>query len=466
MTSDRIRVSEGREVAVLGLGRSGVAAARLALAAGHPVFASDSGVTEGVRAAAERVREAGGEAEVGGHTVERLVRCGLIVVSPGIPPTAPVLAHPDLGGIPRISELEFAFRHLDSRVIAITGTNGKTTTTALASHLLETAGIHAPAAGNIGLALSEVALRAPQPAWVVVEASSFQLADIDRFAPAIGIVTNLAADHLDRYPSVEAYHADKARLFENATGQSCWILAGEDDAVLALAGDAPGRRLLVRTASVPLPGERGGWLRGDGVMAARAGDREVELIPAGEHPLLGLHNVANALFASLAALVAGAPVEAVREGLRSMSPLPHRMEPVAEADGVLWINDSKATNIASTLTALKGLDRPAVLLLGGRHKGESYRGLVPELRRTARAVVAFGEAADLIAAELGSELTVVREAGDFPAVLQRAAGLARAGDVVLLSPACASYDMFRDFEERGDRFREIARHKVENGHAV
>src|SRR5690606_25340617 len=200
---------------ILGLARSGRAAAELALRAGYRVYASDAGDSPALRAAAEAVRRAGGEAEVGGHSAEKIAACDSIVVSPGIPPTARILNDPAVAAVPRVSELEFAFRFLDAPVAAETGTNGKTTTTALASHLLRTAGLDAHAAGNIGLALSVVARRDEAPDWVVVEASSSQLADTETFAPRIGVVTNLAPDHLDRCATVEAYYADEARLFEN-----------------------------------------------------------------------------------------------------------------------------------------------------------------------------------------------------------------------------------------------------------
>ncbi len=295
-------------VGVLGLARSGRAAALLALAAGDRVFASDTSSSAEARDAAAAVRQAGGEraqVETGGHTVEKLARCDLLVISPGIPPDIPVLADARLAAIPRISELEFAFRHLRTPVIGITGTNGKSTVTALTAHLLDTAGLNAPAAGNIGLALSEVALRHTPPDWVVVECSSFQLADIDTFRPRIGVVTNLAPDHLDRYGSVEEYYADKARLFENATSRSCWVLNGESDDVRRLAGDAPGTRYYFRTGSLPPAGELGAFAA-DGSLVLRLDAREPDLVllRAAELRIPGEHNVANALTAALAAALA------------------------------------------------------------------------------------------------------------------------------------------------------------------
>lgn len=444
-------------VAVLGLARSGRAASLLALARGLDVYASDAGDSPAAREAAEAIRAAGGSADTGGHDAARIAECSLLVVSPGIPPTAPIFADERVSKLAQVSEIEFASRWLRSRVIAVTGTNGKTTVTSLIAHLLQSAGIDAIAAGNIGLALSEVARGDDQPEVVVVEASSFQLAGVDRFDPEIGVFTNLSADHLDRYPSVEAYYADKKNLFRNAHPNSRWVLNGDDQAVLDLAGEARGLRWCF-TLRGPLPeGQRGAWLA-NGELSARIdpATAPVRLVRTDELSLIGPHNHANVLAASLAALLAGAAPVLVRDGLRSFRPLEHRMEPVIDANGVLWVNDSKATNIASTRVALRGVDRPVVLLLGGRHKGESYRGLLPEAKN-ARVIVAYGEAAKTIVEDLGRDLLVVRVDGDFTRVLETAAHYARPGDVVLLSPACSSYDMFENFEERGRRFRELAR---------
>ncbi|HEX6937773.1 MAG TPA: UDP-N-acetylmuramoyl-L-alanine--D-glutamate ligase [Longimicrobiales bacterium] len=448
---------------MLGLARSGRAAAELALAVGDRVYASDGGDSPALREAAEAVRRAGGDAEVGGHSAERLATCDELVISPGIPPTAPILADPRVARLPKISELEYAFRHLRCPVIAVTGTNGKSTTTALTSHLLRAAGLDAPAAGNIGLALSEVARRAAAPDWVVVEASSFQLADIDTFAPRIGVVTNLAPDHLDRYPSVAAYYADKARLFENATDGSAWVLNGEEPEVFALAGAAPGRRYVFRVHGALAPGVEGGFVTDAGELVLRTESGETPLVHASELQILGEHNRANALAAALAAVLAGADADAVREGLRSFRALSHRLEPVVERDGVLWINDSKATNVESTRVALRSMTRPTVLLLGGRHKGEPYTTLLPELKSRVRAVVAYGEAAPIVMDDLAAEVPVERVDAPFEAVVARAAALARPGDVVLLSPACASFDMFRDYEDRGRRFAALARGERPDG---
>jgi UDP-N-acetylmuramoylalanine--D-glutamate ligase len=443
-------------VGILGLARSGRSAARLARERGHDVFASDGGSGADVAAAAAEVRALGGRAETGGHTAAELAACDVIVVSPGIPPTASILNDAGVARVPRVSELEFAWRELRAPVIAVTGTNGKSTTTALTAHLLVTAGYDAESAGNIGTALSDVALREQQPDWVVVEASSFQLADVDTFAPRIGVLTNLSPDHLDRYPSVEAYYADKARLFRNAAPTSIWVLNAEDAAAIKMPGEADGRRRVFRV-NTPLDArEEGGWVDAAGDLCIRMAGTQTRLVHQTELRVLGVHNRANALAAAVTAFSAGAAPDAIAEGLRTFAGLAHRMEIVADAGGVLWINDSKATNIASTAVALRSMDRPVVLLLGGRHKGEAYSHLLDDIAGRVRCVVAYGEAAPLIESDLAGHVPVEREDGTFEDVVARAAGMAAAGDAVLLSPACASFDMFRDFEHRGSTFRELA----------
>jgi UDP-N-acetylmuramoylalanine--D-glutamate ligase len=448
------RALHGERIGVLGLARSGLAAARLALARGASVYASDAGDSEAVRAAAAEVRRLGGEAETGGHDIERLSRCDRIVLSPGIPPTVAVLREPALREVPIVAEVEFASELLESAVIAITGTNGKTTVTALIEHLLQAAGTRAVAGGNIGTALSELALADPQPEVVVLEMSSFQLSRIRSFTPAIGVLTNLAPDHLDWYDDVESYYADKARLFLNATPESRWVINGEEPRTRELPGQAPGERFHFRIAS-PLPTEeRGGYLSNDGWLVLRTGDEEEKLVRSSELKILGPHNVANALAAAVAARLQGAAPEAIARGLKSFPALSHRMEPVSEIDGVLWVNDSKATNIASTRVAVRSLDRPLVLLLGGRHKGEPYSELVSDMAGKVRVVLAFGEAAERVEATSRAG-AVERVDGGFDAVVERARAVAEPGDAVLLSPACSSYDMFANYEERGDRFRDL-----------
>jgi UDP-N-acetylmuramoylalanine--D-glutamate ligase len=435
---------DGREVAVIGLGRSGIGVTRLLRRREIPVYASDAGAGPGAETV-EALRGAGADVEVGRHDLARIARAQAVVVSPGVPPDAAPIQAAHRGAAPVLAEADVGLSALrDTRTVCITGTNGKTTTTALTGHLLATIGKRAGTAGNIGRALSEVALESPPPEWLAVELSSFQLHDMPHLKPTVGALTNLAPDHLDRYPRLADYYADKARLFRNAGPGSVWIANGDDPAVLEMTGAVAGTRLLF---SLERPADA--WLD-------RAGGRlmlgNAAVLPRGEFPLLGDHNVANALVAILAAVQAGGGIPAIAAGLRTFRALPHRMEPVREVGGVLWINDSKATNIASTEVAVRGMTRPFVLLLGGRHKGEPYTRLADAFGGRCRGVIAFGEAAELIERDLGGAVPVTR-GGTFPDVLARARALARPGDAVLLSPACSSYDMFRNYEDRGAQFR-------------
>ncbi len=447
-------------VAIIGAGASGVAAARLARAQGVKTYVSDLRADAAVAAGAERVRAVGAEVELGRHDLERITGADTVVVSPGIHPDAPVLAALRGRGVRPVSEPEFAFRFFQAPLIAVTGTNGKTTTAALAAHLLREAGVEVGLGGNVGGGLgpaaSELALSRPAPAWYVLEVSSFQLAGVDRFRPDIGVVTNLAPDHLDRYASVAAYFADKARLFDNADERSKWVLNGDDEEALGLAGGAPGERY---TFSVGR-GDAQGRIEGDDLVLDVGRGRE-RLLALDELPLLGTHNAGNALAAALAARLAGAEREPLARGLASARPLPHRLAPIAEVDGVLWVDDSKATNVAAALGAIRSLrDRRLVALLGGKDKGEDFRPLATALADCARFAVTFGAAGERVASALdagGVPTERLAPGAPFEAVVARARAGACAGDVVLLAPACSSFDMFADYEERGRRFAALAR---------
>jgi UDP-N-acetylmuramoylalanine--D-glutamate ligase len=450
------RELEGTRVAVVGLGTSGQAAARLALEHGGDVYVSDVRDDSEVAARGGELAALGARVDLGRHDVEAIATSPTVVVSPGIPPDSPVLVALRDRGVRWISEPEFAFRFFSSALIAVTGTNGKTTTAALTAHLLEAAGITVGLGGNIGAGLgppaSALALRGHAPDWLVVEVSSFQLADIVAFAPEIGVLTNLAPDHLDRYPSVDAYYRDKARLFDNATERSRWILPLGSPAVDSLVGEAPGRRYYFGATS---HGLAGGYLR-DGILTLRVEESEEPLIPRAELRLLGDHNVANALAASVAARLAGGSPPELREGLRSFEPLPHRLEPVADRDGVLWVNDSKATNVSAACSAVSSLQRPLVLLLGGHDKGEDLAPLAVAARRGVHVAVAFGEASGRIAEALASSVRVIRVGGGLDHAVRVGRREARRNDVLLLAPACSSFDEFHNYEERGDRFRALA----------
>ena len=444
------------EIGVLGLARSGRAAAELLRRAGADVYASDAGRDDPARRAAAALETLGVATECGGHDLARLARCALVVASPGIPPDAPPMRAARDAGVPIVGELEIALEFLPhQRYVAITGTNGKTTTTALTQRLLAALGHDTVAAGNIGTPLAEVALRDEPPAWIALETSSFQLHDTPSIAPAVGVLTNLSANHLDRYDSVEAYFADKAALFRNANEASVWVSNGDDAAVQAMVRGVRGRHLRF---SLVGPTD-GAWFdRAAGTLMVLG----APLLARSDLALLGDHNVANALAAALAVMAADgnhatpAARLAIAEALRSFRALEHRIEPAGTVAGVDWINDSKSTNVASTLVALAGMRQPTVLLLGGRHKGEPYTALADELRRTARLVVAYGEAGPLVEADLAGVVPVRRIEGDFAAAVACARAAAVAGDAVLLSPACSSYDMFDNYEQRGRAFKALA----------
>lgn len=442
-------VRSGDVVAVLGLGSSGVAAARLAKAHGAAVYASDISDGELQQSVVGELDAEGIEAEAGRHDFGRIRAADLVVVSPGIPPSAEVRRAIRDAGTPCVAEVELAYRDLTSRVIGITGTNGKTTTTALCEHILQTGGLNALAGGNIGTPLCEIARRGAQPDWVVVELSSFQLADTDAFASDIGLLLNLAPDHLDRYADVPSYHADKKRLFRNADEESRWILNADDQDVIELARGAEGTSYLFSTAG---PVERGAYLDTDGALRLALPERSEAWLAAEELRILGGHNVANALAAGLAAALAGCDGDSIGRALSEFQGLPHRLQPVATIDDVLWINDSKATNVAATLVAVQTFERPVILMLGGRHKGETFVPLVPWLEGSA-GVVAFGEAALQVVADLNGSVPAVHVERTLESAVRVAGALARPGDVVLFSPACASFDMFRNYRERGRAFR-------------
>ena len=452
------------EVAVIGLGKSGRAASILLRQAGARVYASDAGSSGALEGGAAELRGRGVEVDLGRHDIDRITRATVVVASPGVPPTSAPLVAARAKGVPIVGEVEVALRFLgDARCIAITGTNGKTTTTALAGHLLSALGHDAVAAGNIGTAVSEIALRPAHPSWIALEMSSFQLHDTPGIDPQVGVLTNLSPDHLDRYASVEDYYADKALLFRNASDRSRWVVNGDDAGVMSMAAQARGEHHRFSLAG-----------RADACY-----DRHTDmlmvlgrpLVPRSELALLGDHNVANVLAAALAVAVAD-PAHRTDEawsrlanGVRSFRALPHRLEVVGEYDGVVWINDSKATNVSSTLVAVQGMTRPTVVLLGGRHKGEPYTALIEPLRRVGKCVIAYGEAASRIESDLKDHVRVERMAASFAGVMARARAIAEPGDAVLLSPACSSYDMFQNYEHRGAEFRRLAQPTMQHGGA-
>ena len=453
---------------MIGLGASGDAAARLALRKGARVHVTDTSSQHQVAARGTVLRGLGADVRLGGHDIDRIAAADTVVVSPGIPPGAPVLAALRARGVAWVSEPEFACRFISSPLTVVTGTNGKTTTAALCAHLLREAGVAVALGGNIGGGLGPPAstLAAAHPAAdrIVLELSSFQLADIGDMTPDVGVMTNLGVDHLGRYATVADYHRDKRRLFEAGDENTTWVVNGDDPAVLAMAEGVPGTHLTFSVETAPSPGAyvSGGDLvldaGGPGGVGGPPGPRRVAA--ATDVRLLGRHNLANALAALLAATASGASPESARDSLRSFAPLPHRLEPVGTFRGVRWVNDSKATNVAAAASALASVDGPVVLLLGGADGGEDFGGLVPAMRGRVRAVVAYGAAGARVAAEVaeaaGSDIGVRRVDDRFQEVVAAARAAARPGDTVLLAPACSSFDMFANYEVRGVAFRALA----------
>ncbi len=454
-------------VAIIGLGTSGEAAARLALAKGAEVHVTDKNNNDATSARGAVLRGLGAEVRLGEHRVEEIARADTVVVSPGIAPGVPILAALRARGVDWVSEPEFAGRFLGAPLTIVTGTNGKTTTAALAAHLLAAAGVNAALGGNVGGGLgppaSTLALMEPAPDRIVLELSSFQLADTRALTPDTGVMTNLGVDHMDRYATVADYHRDKRRLFEAGSPRTTWVLNGDDRAVLAMAEGFPGRpvRFSVEEAARP-----GAWLAGDAFLVELGEEGAAAPVRVAERrdlALLGRHNAANALAALLAAIAAPEAARALvaEEGaaaaLRSFPPLPHRLEPVGAVRGVRWVNDSKATNLGAALSAVESLEGPLVLLLGGSDKGEDFRGLLAARGRRVRAAVAYGEAGGRVVRELASApFPVLRVRGSFAEAVAAGQRAARPGDTLLLAPACSSFDMFANYMERGDAFRRMA----------
>ena len=431
---------------MVGLARSGQAAARLLAARGEAVRAVDSGHPEG----AAGLEGVGVEIFLDTDGVAQLEGTRTVVKSPGVPREAGVIAAALERGIEVMGEVELAWRALPNRFVAVTGTNGKTTTAELIGHLYRGAAEPVAVAGNVGTALSELVGEVARESTVVCECSSFQLEDTVAFSPECAVFLNLAPDHLDRHQDLEAYLAAKLRIF---AGQ------GNDDVAVYNADDP----FLADT-------DLGGCARRIAFCRGAAPDCEVAvaegtifydgepLLPVAELGLFGEHNVANAMAAAAAALSMGIDREAVREGLRSFAGVPHRLEQVAEIAGVRFVNDSKATNVASAAVGIRAFAGGVHAILGGSEKDEPFTPLIDPLRERARACYLIGATAERMARELAPVVeggVELHRCDDLEDAVRRAATAAGSGEIVLLSPACASFDAFDNFERRGDRFREI-----------
>ncbi len=440
---------QGKRVLVVGLARTGVATALFCAARGALVAASEARLEEEVADAAQKLRAAGVGLEFGGHTPALFLEADLIVPSPGIPANLPPLAAARERGIPVWSEVELAWRFLRGRLVGITGSNGKTTTTSLVGHILHSANIPVLVGGNIGTPLISRVESSSDLTVTVAEVSSFQLETIDKFRPEIGVMLNLTADHLDRHVTFEEYVRAKGRLFENQQEEDAAVLNADDPRVAQLLPSRPQVFWFSRKMRVAA----GAFLRDDQIVFRRDGSETV-LLRRDAIPLRGDHNVENVLAACVAARLAGAEPSAIAAGVRTFAGVEHRLEFVAEIGGVRFYNDSKATNVDATLKAIEAFPDRLLVILGGKDKGGDFTLLREPLRRHARLALLIGAAADKIAAQLGDALPVER-ADTLNRAVRLALDRARPGDTVLLAPACASFDQFENFEHRGRVFRQL-----------
>jgi UDP-N-acetylmuramoylalanine--D-glutamate ligase len=429
---------------IIGLARSGVAAALALRARGEEVIGCDAGAPSdpALNAAAKRLSAAGVEVhlDASGDAIAALDHARALVKSPGVPATAPIVEAARARGLPILGEVELAWRLLEHEFVAVTGTNGKTTTTEWIGHIHREAGLRVEVAGNVGTAATSLIGRAEPGATIVCEVSSFQLEDTLAFAPEVALLLNLAPDHLDRYDSYGEYVAAKMRIFANQTGGDFAIVPNGID---RLAGEAQ------RISFGDGP---------DADLAYAAGEltwRRASLLPAAEISLPGEHNRANAMAAAAACLARGIEPVAVAHGLRTFPGVAHRLELIRTLRGVAYVNDSKATNVDSAIVALRTYERGVHLIAGGRGKQQEFTPLAPLVAERCAAVYLIGEAAPQIADALASAGVPLHRLETLERAALSAAEAARPGDTVLLSPACASYDQFKDFESRGAQFRAL-----------
>jgi UDP-N-acetylmuramoylalanine--D-glutamate ligase len=449
-----------KQVTVVGGARSGRAVAQLLTEAGADVFLTEQGPpTDGLEDALD---EAGVDYEFGGHTA-RAVDADFFVLSPGVPTQSNIAQQALRSGIPLYSEIEAASWFCEAPIVGITGTNGKTTTTSLTGHVVRNALADAPdreaiVAGNIGFPFSDYVLDATPQDVVVLEVSSFQLDHVDTFHPRVSVILNVTPDHLDRYDNdFHAYAQAKFRILQNQGPGDAVVYNRDDelvrDHVEPAADEQDVRALGVTLTDAPGPGA---YLQDDRILL-RIDDEDESLMHRDELALRGRHNLYNSLAAAVSARVMEVENDVIRESLAGFEGVPHRLEEVRTIDDVLYVNDSKATNVNAVWYALESFDRPVVLIAGGRDKGNDYTDLKPLVRTGVRAVVALGESADTVYEELGAEAGSRAKARSMEDALDQAQRFAQPGDVVLLSPACASFDMYESYEERGNVFRRLVK---------
>ena len=440
---------KNKRVLVVGLARTGVATGLFCAARGAVVTATESRTEASIGDSVAKLRAAGVTLELGGHKDKTFLQQDLIVPSPGVPADFPQLIAARAAGVTIWSEIELAYRFSQGSLIGITGSNGKTTTTALIEHILRGAGFPTILAGNIGTPLISCVDQMKKNTITVVELSSFQLELIDTFRPNIGLFLNLTPDHLDRHHTLKAYGDAKARIFENLTADDAAILNADDAATTPYAPAKPPNYWFSRKQRVA----QGAYLRGEEVVLRLDGEDHV-VLRRGEIPIAGAHNLENVMAATVATKLAGAAVPAIAAGIRSFAGVEHRLEFVAEVGGVRYYNDSKATNVDATLKALDAFPGRILVILGGKDKDSDYTALRAALRERAILALLIGAAAEKIEKQIAGGVAIER-AGTLERSIEIASKTAHPGDVVLLAPACASFDQFENYEHRGRVFKSL-----------
>ncbi len=453
----------GRKIFVAGLARSGEAAARLAVSRGARVLAADSSDSDETRIRVRRLGKLGIDARSGSHGCELLSQAELVVTSPGLKDSAPVLKEAKRRGIPVISEIELAWRFCACPVIAVTGTNGKSTVTTLIGDMLQQAGRRAVTCGNIGNSFSAEMLARPDAEIFVVEVSSFQLLRVDRFRPAVAVVLNLTRNHLDYHRTMLAYTRAKFRIFARQRATDWAVVNIADARLRRKAGQIFARRLvyaLDKSAINRSDFHAAAWLE-NGMIMLHNGKSAVPVIDAGKIRLKGRHNLENIMAAVLAVRSQGVDPAASAATAAAFCGLEHRCESVGRFRQVEYVNDSKSTTVDATIRALAGFpDKSVILICGGRDKGNDYSSCEEPVRRKVRGLILIGEAADRIQKCLAHETAFCRKSPSLEAAVKQAADRARVGDTVLFSPMCASFDMFTDFEQRGKMFKKLVKRIV------
>jgi UDP-N-acetylmuramoylalanine--D-glutamate ligase len=441
---------EGKPVVVVGLARSGIAAARFLAGRGSTVVATDRKPQAELPEEVLKLAEIGVRLELGGHRAESLASAGLVVVSPGVPWQAPELVAARAAGVPVIGELELGVRHITGPVAAITGTKGKSTTTAALGAMLREAGRDVRVGGNIGDAVTGLLEGATEDTSFVLEVSSFQLESTDSLHPRVAVFLNLSADHLDRHASFEEYAAAKARIFSNQTAADFAVVNGDDPGVMERARGTRAR--LVRFGAGSDAEAR--FAGPDAILSM--GGHEETLFHRSDITVPGEHIAMDLLAAATAARLMGAPAQAIRRAVASFHGVEHVLERVAVVEGVAFYNDTKATNVDAALKSIESFATPVLPILGGRYKGGDFAALAPALARHGKAVLAIGEARDRIATALSATLPVVA-CGSLKEAVEEAFRRAAPGDTVLLAPGCSSFDMFTDYAARGRAFKDEVR---------